>query len=144
MIDLETGHFRMADLASALKNRFGYDVKLVELVGSIAIHGQGNDIDVMVYVSVDAVIRLVEWLTQCDGWIEQTGNEEEYGPGDFRSFRDGDINLLMVWQDKTALSWLASVEMCKWLRVETRDQRVAVHQIIMDGVSCDDVPEWKP
>lgn len=104
----------------------------VELVGSCAIQGQSpNDADFMVFAK-EHPDRIAEHLLST-GWVEQEGKVDEYGQGEFRSFRLGDYNCLLVWDDKTYSGWLASVEICKYVGTTTRQQRVSIHQIIMDG-----------
>lgn len=135
MITYDQAHAQMLGVAMVLRDELKDIAILVELVGSCAIQGAGKDMDVMVKIHIDFVDRLVKFLTE-DGWDEQAGNGEAYGTGEFRSFRNGDVNLLVVWDFKVYLGWLTSVEICKHINTKTRDQRVAIHQIIMDGVQA--------
>lgn len=136
MITYDQAHAQMLGVAMVLREELKDINLLVELVGSCAIQGAGKDIDIMVKIHPSFVDRLVEFLVIKDKWKEQTGDDQEYGTGEFRSFRNGDINLLLVWDFKVYLGWLTSVEICKHINTKTRDQRVAIHQIIMDGVQA--------
>lgn len=114
---------------------------LVELVGSCAIQEYGNDIDVMIFVPVnwaDKAAQIVETM----GYEEEQGDKDEYGDGDFRSFRKGPVNILLVWEARVCVGWMASVEMCRYVGATTREQRVAIHRIIMDGCPADEVTPW--
>lgn len=130
MITYNQAHAAMMALANELRGLPANPI-FVELVGSCAIQGGGEDIDVMVF-ALDFPHVIADNLLS-NGWVEQEGNIDEYGQGEFRSFRSGDINCLLVWDKKTYSGWLASVEMCKHINTKTRAQRKAVHQIIMDG-----------
>lgn len=104
----------------------------VELIGSCAIQGSSpNDMDFMV-LSESHADTIAGYLLST-GWTEQEGNIDDYGQGEFRSFRLGDYNCLLVWDTPTYSNWLASVQVCKYVGTTTRAQRVAIHQIVMDG-----------
>ncbi len=141
MIGFDDAYANMLNVAGALREKFhGFSV-LVELVGSCAIQGEGHDIDVMVKIHEMFVEEVAEWLLENE-WKEQDGNQE-YGSGEFRSFRSADTNILLVWDFKVYLGWLQSVEVCKHIKTKTRDQRVAIHQIIMDGVQANQLQDFK-
>jgi len=114
----------------------------VELVGSCAIQGSSpNDADFLVFAQ-DFSVGVAGHLLST-GWTEQEGNTDEYGEGEFRSFRLGDYNCLLVWDSKTFSNWMASVQVCKFVGTKTRDQRVAIHQIIMDGQLVVNLPSFE-
>lgn len=143
MVTFEQAHDAMLQVAQELR---GLPVNpiYVELVGSCAIQGQSpNDMDIMVFAEIPGAVDVIVNHLMVTGWTEQEGNAEEYGTGEFRSFRLGDYNLLLVWAASVYASWLASVEICKYIKTTTREQRVAVHQIIMDGGIAANYPPYQ-
>lgn len=112
---------------------FGYPSALV---GSVYIVGEGNDIDVLVLVD-DLPSKSWDRLRMHGFEHSSSGAENTYPicAGGFESFRKKDINLLVVDQLSTFMSWKMSAEVCKALNLSNRTDRVIVHRIIMD--SCD-------
>jgi len=128
---------QMAGLQADLNRKFGFFGPTCRLVGSCEIQGEGNDVDVMVTVFATHHTDTVADYLKSTGFLEQEVlDAENYGPGDFRSLRKNDINVLLVWDFKLSDKWIAAVEVCKYVKTQNREQRVAIHKIVMDGESA--------
>lgn len=129
---------QMEGLAADLNRKFGFFGPTCCLVGSCEIQGEGNDVDVMVSAFAAHHADPIADYLKSTGFIEQEVlDSEEYGPGDFRSLRKNDVNVLLVWESDVRDKWIAAVEVCKYVETKTREQRVAIHKIIMDGEHAD-------
>lgn len=107
---------------------------LSSLVGSVAIEGKGNDVDhLWLVVNKGDVIQYLTGL----GFIHE-GNIT-YNNGDFESFRRMPLNIIITDLPKIFETWKVAVEVCKYVGVRTREERVAIHQIVMDGNASDEV-----
>ena len=105
-----------------------------DLVGSMYIVGEGQDIDVLVLVQVlgNNDIQALE----IEGW-EYGGSIPGEGCGDnWISLKKKDINLLVTSDKEYYDKWITAAEVCKYLQdsgvILTKQQRVSVHSIIMD------------
>lgn len=128
---------QMEGLQVELDKKFGFFGPSCYLVGSCEIQGEGKDVDVMVSVFTAVHAASVADYLKSTGYIEQEVlDSESYGPGDFRSLRRNDVNVLLVWTSDVAQKWKTAVEVCKYVKTQTREQRVAIHKIVMDGESA--------
>lgn len=104
------------------------------IVGSVAIEDQGKDFDHLwlvgdICVAFDYLIK--------HGFTHE-GNVT-YQNNDFESFRHGYLNVITTPLDKIFDTWKISVEVCKLIKTKNREQRVAIHQVIMDGLDADTI-----
>lgn len=113
---------------------YDYADRSLSLVGSTAVNGSGNDIDIVLEHNDldDAAVTLeaAGWAViasevyrgvQSDGWF---------------SARKGELNLLVSITEVREL-WLAANEVCKVFvaivdRPSTRDERVAFHRAVFN------------
>ena len=102
------------------------------MVGSTAVNGAGNDIDVVVeHGDLDDAARVLE---EC-GWTLSAAEVYRGIASDgWFSARLGEINLL-VCEPEIAPLWYCANEVCKTFvqlvgRPSTRDERVALHRAV--------------
>lgn len=107
-----------------------------ELTGSANIVGKGQDFDVVLLVqdiyNVGMQLSLI-----LDGW-KKLGAEESYGDdGMFISYRKGNLNIITCDNPEYFEQWRIAKTVCKHLHekfgLSTKEVRVAMHQIIVDG-----------
>lgn len=112
-------------------------VKSAALVGSTYIYGQGVDIDVLVLVDSEHLIS--SW--QHPEW-KYGGSTPKSGDG-WGSWKKGEVNLLLTHSEDYFNKWLTAADVCKYLFhkrsiVLSKEERIAVHAMIMDGKEfCD-------
>lgn len=96
------------------------------LVGSTYILGEGNDIDIMWLVSdyTEATRLLIK-----EGYVY----DKDYEDDRFASLRKDDVNIIVTAETDRYNNTLVACEVCKYLKVAARDDRIAVHRIIRDG-----------
>lgn len=102
------------------------------IVGSVYILGEGNDLDVLVRAedANDAMDRL-----ETEGY-RPTGNpsgEED----DFLTLRKGHINVIVTQSQEFFDNFLEAAEVCKLLKLTSKQDRIAVHRVLMDGESAE-------
>jgi hypothetical protein len=112
--------------------------KRIELVGSTYIHGQGNDIDILVLL--DSTGGSVDEL-RLPGWVY--GGSTPKSGDKWCSWKQGDINLLVTADQTYFNAWVTATEVCKYLFLKRgivldKPERIAVHAIIMDDKDCGD------
>lgn len=105
------------------------------LTGSAVINGEGNDLDVVMLV--DYLPGSVKHLElSYDGW-ELCGDESYESKGMFVAYRKGNLNIILCADSEYYSRWEVARRLCSALRANfglaTRDVRVLVHQIIVDG-----------
>jgi hypothetical protein len=114
--------------------------KRIELVGSTYIHGQGNDIDILVLLDSAAPTCLSVASLILPGWI-YGGSTPKSGDG-WCSWKQGDINLLVTADQTYFNAWVTAAEVCRYLALRgvklEKPDRIAVHAIIMDDKDCGD------
>ena len=110
------------------------DVVKWQVVGSAAIVGGGNDVDVLV---------LVQEVGPFCGLIKDLGAEfcsvHQYPSDTFSAMRRENINFLVVDTIAEYDKWVLATDVCKWLSVKytscDRDTRVCIHRAIVDGMA---------
>lgn len=100
------------------------------LVGSTYILGEGNDVDIMWLVSdyQEATRLLIK-----DGYEY----DKDYEDDRFASLRKGEVNVIVTAEEERYRNTLIAAEVCKYLKVAERDDRIAVHRIIRDGKTAE-------
>lgn len=120
---------KLAEEAIQKLREEGVDVLRWHINGSVAINGQGNDLDLVVLVP-----KLVPFmLAYC--YARQGGQSYE-SAGTFESYRDGDVNILLMEDAYFYENWLTAREVCRVMGeygFEDRDFRVRMFSIICDG-----------
>lgn len=131
-VTLETGGVEWANEEGWLSSVLG--PLQYHFGGSTAINGVGNDLDVIIYQGADlgTVVDLLEGST----W-ELLGEESYNSEGDFVAFRKGNLNIIVCNNTAYYRDWLVAMDVCCYLAVHhgltTRDVRVAIHKMIVDG-----------
>lgn len=99
--------------------------------GSTAINGEGNDVDAIILVDTD--IENVE--VHANGWV-LLGEESYHSCGMFKSYRKGDLNIIITDDEWYYEKWKIALNVCIWMRfkhgLSDRDTRVDIHSIICD------------
>jgi hypothetical protein len=107
------------------------------IVGSAAYLPTANDVDFLLLIGgSESPTDYVERL-EADGW-EQCG-EYEGDESIWNATRLGNLNLLVTNNRQFYDGFKRALEVCKALRLTSRDDRVAVHQIVRDGLTAADV-----
>lgn len=115
-----------------------FDTKYAEaaLVGSAYTMGAGQDIDLLLLVDNKDVSRFT--LT-CKG-AEVGGSSDPLAMQDcWESMRLGKLNILLCDDEEFFEKWKTAAEVCKYLKLGIKQQRVDVHRIIMDGLTAEGV-----
>lgn len=105
------------------------------IVGSTYIQGEGSDIDCLfLWEKVD--VQCIGFPGWDYGGSIGEGNESNWG-----SWKKGNINLLVTSSKESYNAWLTSAEVCRFLSLRkiglTRDERVAIHNIVMDDSTAE-------
>lgn len=105
-----------------------------EHVGSSYVLGSGMDLDMVVHVRDMAssmnVLDLAGYACNSKDYADSTDN--------FKCFRNGLVNVMLVTDQKWYDNFLLSSEVCKamnlcGLAIDMKAARIAVHRVIMDG-----------
>lgn len=92
-----------------------------------------KDLDILICLPENCDIReTLHSFAEAADWTVGY-DTETYPTDDFESYRKGDINLLAVNRLIVYDNWLLSAKVCKALALTKREERVIVHQVIMDG-----------
>ncbi len=112
-----------------------------KMVGSAYTYDRekANDVDMLVLVSdLDAAVE------HCNGggYVE---HDEHIDYDDERSHpvKLGKTNLLLTSDHDWFAGFVRAAEVCRYLQLEERAQRVIVHKIVRDGASSDNYREPK-
>jgi len=142
----EIRQFNRSELSIAIKEAVAAvtDVGMImhsnTLIGSVAINGQGRDIDVLVYaihpngMVADQVVLDQDWFKggSAEGATDETWASWKKDIGGY------DVNLILTTSNDTATNFLLSTLICKYFQDRfgplDRAARVAAHRIIMDHV----------
>ena len=130
-LTLDESGLLVEDSIKALKD-IGVQVLHYHIGGSVAINGEGNDIDIIVLTAQP----ISEITDMCKPVFELCGEESYESQGQFVAFRYGDVNIFVPASAELYNLWRIALEMCQWLTTKgfrDRDTRVAVHQIVVDG-----------
>lgn len=105
-------------------------VRNTHLVGSASfMPEEAKDVDYAVLVHGSPTKFAMEHLNGFEESVEY--DVPEYGT--WRSYRNGDLNLIVTsdqgWFDR----YVAAMETCKYLRLTDKAQRIAVCRIVRDG-----------
>jgi hypothetical protein len=107
-----------------------------QLVGSAYTVGDGaqaNDVDILVLVSdLDDAID----YCHCQGFCSMEGRKE-YDIEVAHPVKRGVQNLLLTADRAWYLRFIAAAEVCRYLQLAERTQRVAVHKIVRDRHTAD-------
>ena len=109
------------------------------LVGSAVYSKNPKDVDfaVLLYPNVN-LIQYQEGMVK-GGW-DSCANLDYLGMGStWFSVRQENINLIITTDQKFFDGYKTATEVCKALRLEHKQDRIAVHYIIRDGATADEV-----
>lgn len=134
------------DLAAILRTLRRADVTCMldaALVGSkyTADPKMANDSDVLVLVKDKAVAR-TELISGFED-IKRGGSENEHQPDCWESFKVGKLNVLVTEDEEFFKQFKLAAEVCRYLKLQDKGQRVAVHMILMDGFVADQLIHTK-
>lgn len=101
-----------------------------QLVGSTYILGEGKDKDMLILVENAVAAR--SWFIQ-QGWVCESDTSSKYDNAKFYSLRKDKNNALLVADEDYYNRFITAAEVCKYLKLESREARVAVHGIVRDG-----------
>lgn len=104
--------------------------------GSCEINGEGNDVDVVVLLQEPLhTFHPPKYWTLC-------GGESYDSHGMLAAYRNGDYNFILVDDPEYYGDWESALHVCKFLArhgLNSRNWRVAMHRIIVDGYDADEV-----
>lgn len=104
--------------------------------GSCEINGEGNDVDVVVLLQEPLhTFEPPEYWTLC-------GEESYESQGLFAAYRNGDYNFIIVDDPEYYADLGAALHVCKFIALHglnSKNWRVAMHRIIVDGYHFDEV-----
>lgn len=90
-----------------------------------------SDLDILVLTSD---LELVALRLTAAGFEREGG--EHYPESEFRSYRKGDVNFIITEDPVFFDKFKVAAEVCRYLRLSSRDQRINVHNIIIRGESA--------
>jgi GrpB-like predicted nucleotidyltransferase (UPF0157 family) len=124
------------ELAAVLRIDAGLDTYHV---GSTYISGgMGNDLDL---VAVVGLCGTTEHAALKDAGYTDTHNDG-YEEDGFRTFRNGDLNVMLTHNREWARAFAQSAEVCKVLGGPLdKVTRVAIHRVIMNRETAEDALE---
>jgi hypothetical protein len=103
-----------------------------QMVGSTYALGQGNDVDYLFLVKDMSVA--CEFLNR-KRWALDSKVYKEMPQ--FLSFKAGRMNALITEDAHFFSDFIMAAEVCKVLRLEKREDRVKVHQILLYGATAE-------
>lgn len=107
----------------------------IELVGSARILGEGNDIDVALFVPNEELRESILELARIDGWnMQGAGYEPIVAGNNFTSIKKGIYNLLICADQVSWDRFTVGARLCVFLQglgvpVEDKRVRVAIHAL---------------
>lgn len=108
----------------------------IELVGSARILGEGNDIDVALFVKNEQLRERIIELARIAGWnMQGAGYEQIVAGNNFTSIKKGIYNLLICADQTSWNRFTVGARMCVYLQglgvpVEDKRVRVAIHALV--------------
>ena len=108
----------------------------IELVGSARILGEGNDIDVAMFVENEQLRERIIELARISGWnMQGAGYEQIVAGNNFISIKKGIYNLLICADQVSWNRFTVGARMCVYLQglgvpVEDKRVRVAIHALV--------------
>ncbi len=129
------------DLLISIDPRLAEWAFAARTVGSTYIYGHGEDLDLLVLVRTP-----VGMSSLVNSWYHPDFKYGGSGPksGDnWCSWKRGTLNLLLTDDEDLYDRWLMAAEVCRYLHlakgvVLTKPERIAIHDIIMEGKFCKD------
>lgn len=117
-----------------------------EWVGSVAINGEGNDIDIAIRVDpADEVAALEHYRLQ--GWTSQgAGYRQIVNGNNFSSLKKGDFNILLCYDQSSWDRFVKGRDYCLFLKsigvdMTNKAVRIAIHAMsageTLEGVKQD-------
>lgn len=111
------------------------EIEVIEksaLVGSTYILGKGDDIDYLLFTNNREYLneKLIAWGFENEGKYKSNT--------DFTSYRNGVYNLIVTSKEAFFNEFVVAAKVCKFLKLEDKEQRIGVHSIIMTS-RCSDV-----
>ena len=68
------------------------------------------------------------------GWMDTTGSDEAYGHSlTFRTYRSGEVNLIVVGEDIEFTKWRIATVAAKALNMRCKHQRIELFQGVLYG-----------
>lgn len=109
----------------------GVKYSRISLVGSKFILGPDKGEDTDILIEVDDLDDASDAL--CNAGFEKGGSESvnEFWRSCLRKFDM--LNVLLTDDPAYFDKWVQAAEVCRYLQLEEKDARVAVHMIVMDG-----------
>lgn len=118
----------VSDISAALNEMFDNCAH----VGSSYIVGEGADLDLVVLVTPgdldEACAKLEDHAYTFTTSKDCSGAEDE-----FRTFRKGDVNVMLSDDEKWYYAFKQAAEVCRALQLREKWQRIAVHRVIMNN-----------
>lgn len=105
-----------------------------EWVGSVAINGAGEDLDIAIRVPEEEKDQAVAFYTQ-GGWLHQGGGYQLIVQGNnFSSFKRGDYNILLCYDDIAYDRFVKGRDYCIFLKsigvdMTSKAVRIAIHEL---------------
>lgn len=110
------------------------NIQEYQMVGSTYTLGKGRDVDFAVLVDNQFHFQeQPDWLV--GDWVRE--GADVYEGNVFASYRQGDINVIVMHNRDTYQKFLTAMEVCKMLKLQTRKERVLVCRIVRDGMSAE-------
>ena len=99
--------------------------------GSATINGEGNDLDIIILVRT----ATEDTELHAEGWA-LLGEKSYLSCGMFKSYRKGDLNLIITGDELYYEKWKIARNVCTWLAsrhgLRDRETRVMVHHLVCD------------
>ncbi len=112
----------------------GGKIQEYQMVGSTYTLGKGRDVDFAVLVDNQFHFQeQPDWLV--GDWVRE--GADVYEGNVFTSYRQGDINIIVMHDRDTYQKFLTAMEVCKMLKLQKRRERVLVCRIVRDGMSAE-------
>lgn len=108
-------------------------IRSYQMVGSTYTLGHGRDIDFAVLIPGTDIDTRPMWI---DAEWQREGSDA-YEGNVFASYRKDDINLIVMTDETVYRKYLAAMEVCKALKLQTRRERVIVCRIVRDGMDAE-------
>lgn len=68
------------------------------------------------------------------GWLDTTGTDESYGfEAPFRTYRSGDVNLIVVDSSAEFMKWKVATAAAKHMNLSHKQDRIALFQGVLYG-----------
>lgn len=93
-----------------------------------------NDLDFTMYMEESQVGTYRKLLLGC-GWEAcRVAEYPDWNDSGWEAFRNGQWNLILCWQPRLYLRWLAATELAKVLNLTSKEERVGLFRAIRDGL----------